>query len=254
MSVGFTVRSSGNVDTCTSGTLVVCEGSVDNSGNFRITGNDGETPVDTRAALQGKIDASGNVTGTYSGTSVSDGAFSGSLSGSRTSGTPAPTPQPGPGAGSGNRSTSTILMTVNGADTLRKVSTQVLSSDPSFASLCGKTLSYAADVDSGRMTFSCPMGVVGSGSYVDGQQKGEFEWGYVVNDNGSLNVKSYEDWGDHVYANPYVSPQPNSKVQAAQIFYRFTTGEKRNRNFQAYAGQGNVAGSVYIGPIYYFSR
>lgn len=51
-----------------------------------MSGNDGAQPVDTRVTLNGKIDLQGNVTGSYSGTSQSEGSFRGTLSGTREGG------------------------------------------------------------------------------------------------------------------------------------------------------------------------
>ena len=83
LSATFTLNSSGNVTGCTSSMLVVCSGTVSSNGTFTINGNDGLSPIDTTATLNGTIDAKGNVTGTYSGNSVSDGPFSGIFTGMR---------------------------------------------------------------------------------------------------------------------------------------------------------------------------
>ncbi len=85
----FTVNTTGAVTRCSVGTIVQCSGQLALSGSnaiFNISGNDGESPVDTRATLNGTITAAGSVSGTVSGTSASEGPFSGALSGSRTSG------------------------------------------------------------------------------------------------------------------------------------------------------------------------
>jgi hypothetical protein len=95
VSVSFVVNSSGAVTSCSNGTLVVCSGSVSSGGSFTITGNDGQSPVDVTATLKGSINASGAITGTYSGNSVSAGSLSGSFTGAKSGGTTTtPTPPP----------------------------------------------------------------------------------------------------------------------------------------------------------------
>jgi hypothetical protein len=147
--VGFIVNSSGVVTSCSSGTLVVCSGSVSSSGSFTITGNDGQSPVDITATLTGTISSAGAVTGTYSGNSVSSGPLSGSFSGNKTGGTTT-TPPP---------TTSGYSTSGNAHDSLRnwgtgyhspsdsKISWYVHNSDGSTGSLisserqtCGGTV------------------------------------------------------------------------------------------------------------------
>ncbi len=87
----FNVNTSGTVTGCSVGQIVQCTGqlALNSSGgaSFTISGNDGESPIDTRATLTGTINSSGVVTGNVSGSSASEGSFSSSLSGSRTSST-----------------------------------------------------------------------------------------------------------------------------------------------------------------------
>lgn len=86
VTVTFTINASGTVTSCSStGTLRVCSGSVSENGVFKVSGNDGQSPVDITATLNGTINSSGAVSGTYSGTSVSEGSFSGNFTGNRTS-------------------------------------------------------------------------------------------------------------------------------------------------------------------------
>ncbi|HYC42788.1 MAG TPA: DUF4214 domain-containing protein [Noviherbaspirillum sp.] len=85
VTISFVVGSDGKISSCFSTTSVVCSGSVSSNGALNLSGNDGETPIDTSATLTGTITASGTVAGTYTGTSTSEGAFSGSFQGSRIS-------------------------------------------------------------------------------------------------------------------------------------------------------------------------
>lgn len=87
----FTAQADGAVRSCVGATIYVCSGrlTLDPGGqgaSFSISGTDGGMPVDTRVTLSGKIDLQGNVTGSYSGTSQSDGSFRGSLTGTREGG------------------------------------------------------------------------------------------------------------------------------------------------------------------------
>ena len=82
----FPVDGNGGIGNCTAGTLISCSGKVAISGDFTLTGSDGDG---TNATLNGKIDAGGGVTGSFTGTS--DGvAISGSFTGSRGSGSTPP--------------------------------------------------------------------------------------------------------------------------------------------------------------------
>ena len=75
----FPVNANGNIDKCSAGMLITCSGKVASSGDFTLKGSDGDG---TNATLNGKIDGSGRVTGSYTGTS--DGqAISGNFTGSR---------------------------------------------------------------------------------------------------------------------------------------------------------------------------
>lgn len=89
VNVQFTVDATGKVTSCSAGVLIVCSGSVNADGSFSTSGNDGATPVDTSATLTGRIGGDGSVTGTFQGSSTSDGVFAGALSGSRAGGSPA---------------------------------------------------------------------------------------------------------------------------------------------------------------------
>ena len=82
------IDATGNVTSCLVGTIVSCSGtltlnSASNTASFQISGNDGLNPVDTTATVSGTIDASGAVTGSYSGNSISGGAFNGTLTGTQ---------------------------------------------------------------------------------------------------------------------------------------------------------------------------
>jgi hypothetical protein len=79
----FVVDNSGNISQCISGALLACSGVVSASGSFTIDGNDGMSPIDTRATLIGTISAIGGVTGTFTANSVSSGPLAGSFTGSR---------------------------------------------------------------------------------------------------------------------------------------------------------------------------
>ncbi len=100
----FTAANDGSVQSCVGEVVYVCSGRVtlDAGGqgaSFTISGNDGERPIDTRVTLNGKIDLQGNVTGSYSGTSESEGGFRGSLSGTREGGTSTTAPGTAQGCG-----------------------------------------------------------------------------------------------------------------------------------------------------------
>ncbi|MBI1889765.1 MAG: hypothetical protein HYS18_03895 [Burkholderiales bacterium] len=94
VSVTFKVNASGQITTCSSGSILQCNGSVSSNGSFQVSGNDGQNPVDITATLNGVINLStGAVSGTYTGNSVYEGSFSGSFTGTRdigelTNGTP----------------------------------------------------------------------------------------------------------------------------------------------------------------------
>jgi len=84
----FTAGSDGAIKSCVGEMVYVCTGSITLEANgqgarFTVSGNDGGQPVDTRVTLNGKIDLQGNVTGSYSAHSQSEGSFTGTLSGTR---------------------------------------------------------------------------------------------------------------------------------------------------------------------------
>lgn len=84
----ISVDSTGNVSSCKVGTIVSCSGNLtlnptSNTASFQISGNDGQTPIDTSASVNGTINSSGAVTGSYSGNSVSAGAFNGTFTGTQ---------------------------------------------------------------------------------------------------------------------------------------------------------------------------
>jgi hypothetical protein len=104
VTISFKVSSNGTITSCYSDAVYVCSGQVDASGSFNITGNDGESPIDTSATLEGLINPSnGTVTGSFKATSVSDGASGGTFTGSKTT----PTTSSSTTAASGSTSTST---------------------------------------------------------------------------------------------------------------------------------------------------
>jgi hypothetical protein len=83
INVSFSVQPTGTV-TCSGNGMVVCSGQVSAGGTFTISGNDGQSPVDTAAILTGTIDSSGNITGSFTANSVSGGPSSGGLTGRST--------------------------------------------------------------------------------------------------------------------------------------------------------------------------
>ena len=89
-SLTFIVAKDGRITSCSSGLNISCSGQVKVSGEFNISGNDGQAPVDTSATLVGTIDSSGKVTGKVTGSSVTDGPFAGDFIGNRISGGTSP--------------------------------------------------------------------------------------------------------------------------------------------------------------------
>jgi hypothetical protein len=89
----ITVDASGRVTSC--GAAYVCEGSLtlrpDGQGaTLRIAGNDGQVPVGVRVTVDGTIDASGRVTGSWSA-QTSEGSSNGSVTGQKVPGSTGPT-------------------------------------------------------------------------------------------------------------------------------------------------------------------
>jgi hypothetical protein len=87
LEVIFAVSSKGVISGCASSILVVCSGQVAAGGALTIIGND--KIIDTEATLTGRIDASGNITGSFRSNSVSDGEAIGFFAGKLIA-TPAP--------------------------------------------------------------------------------------------------------------------------------------------------------------------
>ena len=82
VSVTFSVNSDGGISRCSAGVLVTCSGRVNSNGSFSLAGNDGDG---TTVTLTGSITSSGQVVGTFSGTSDGEpisGSFTGFRSGS----------------------------------------------------------------------------------------------------------------------------------------------------------------------------
>ena len=93
VAINFSISPEGLISACTSATLVACKGTVAADGKFTITGDDGKLPVATTATLTGSIGVDGSITGSYLGSSISEGPFSGAFVGGKAP-TPTPTPTP----------------------------------------------------------------------------------------------------------------------------------------------------------------
>mgnify|MGYP002382153217 CR=1 FL=1 len=165
----FNVNSSGQVTSCSVGRIVNCSGQLTLNGtsaSFTITGNDGGSPIDTRATVSGTITASGSVSGSVSGTSVEEGPFSGSLSGSRSSSTASggsgSAGSSGSSGGTGGTGTTSAASTPICDTTKRKIIT------PS-SSIAGFTRGKA---DMGALLTLCKAQVPGLTSFMWGTDAG----------------------------------------------------------------------------------
>lgn len=93
----FTAAADGSIRTCVGEVVYACNGSMalesgGQGARFTVSGNDGESPPDTTVTLTGKVDLQGNATGSYNGTSKTEGSFSGTFAGTREGGSSTTSP------------------------------------------------------------------------------------------------------------------------------------------------------------------
>ena len=93
--VSFTVDSAGKISTCNADGLKRCSGNMtfnasDNSASFTVSGDDGQSPVDTTVSVSGKVQKDGSVTGSYNFKSKTEGDGAGAITGKRDAGAPTP--------------------------------------------------------------------------------------------------------------------------------------------------------------------
>jgi hypothetical protein len=231
VNVTFNVDSNGRVISCSAGSLVVCTGNVAANGNFTIQGNDGMTPVDTRATLTGNIDSGGRVTGSYSGSSASEGPVSGSLNGARAGGASQPPVQ----GGAVSRATGTIVV----SGTAREITNTLLPSDGISIAFGVKLLFYGMDTTNTRV-FNAD----GTGTYTNSSNppdnRGNFVWGYAVlpSNKSKLNVLPLKDFVIGGYPSGSTSSNP-----FVEIHYRYTTGNQTRLDGGSYSGAlGSING------------
>lgn len=143
------------------------------------------------------------------------------------------------------RPSGTVVVDQGGRDTTLAVTTTLLPNIDGFdIELCGKTFKLFGEADDKARTFSCSNGAVGTGTYVDGGETGEFKWGYALEADGSkVRVKTYQDWGD---------PQhPTSQRAAVQILYHYTKGPKAGKGFSTLMGAQDGSKYLYMFPDYF---
>lgn len=227
----FTVDANGNVTSCRVGVVVNCTGKVTLNGssgnaNFTITGNDGQTPVDTRATLTGTIGSSGTIGGSYSANSQSEGSSSGSLRGERTSSSPGTNPTtPTPGTNPATPSSRTIrTMIVRGES--RQVTSTLLPSD-GVGNICGIKLYHWATnfsdspVTGETHTFYCNGGGVYTLPSQHGGEGGQFEWGYAIDPSDTSKIIT-NPWNYYQYGSTVTT-------RAATIYINWTSGSRKNK-------------------------
>ena len=160
---------------------------------------------------------------------------------------PKPTTPAASSSGSGKRAHAVILISVGGVDTPRKVTTRLTDGDRGAVSICDRKFLMAGIALDGVREFTCDgSGVMGGGTYIDGQRTGELEWGYSIDtDDQSLKIKTYQAWGE-----PYF---PAAQETATLIYYRFTTGPLAGRSFGTIVGKVPGRDMLYLSSNY-FSR
>ena len=180
--------------------------------------------------------AAGAASGTAAATAAPTTAVAASGAATPTSGTATAAP---------GRPTHTLLVSVAGVDTPRRVTTTLLPTDGVPVPACDRRFMFAGEMEDGVRELRCTPGVpLGTGRYVDGTRRGELVWGYAMPDGATAPpVKTYREWRDSRY--------PNSELKAVQIYYRFTTGPLAGQSYTTIVGPVPGANAVFFSDGYY---
>jgi hypothetical protein len=150
-----------------------------------------------------------------------------------------------PSSGAGQRAHAVIMLAVGGVDTPRKVTTRLNAADKGAVSICGRKFLMAGVAEDGVRSFTCDgSGVMGGGTYIDGQRTGELQWGYSIDTDGqSLKIKSYQAWGENYF--------PDAQEPATLIYYRFTSGPLAGRSYGTIVGKVPGRDMLYLSSNYF---
>lgn len=117
--------------------------------------------------------------------------------------------------------------------------TRSLSAPNQRLSPAGKTFLYGGSAEDGVRKFNAD----GTGSYIDGQRTGNFEWGFAVV-GGKPVIKSFKEWSDN--------NQPENTMPAVQIYVNFTSGALSGASYTEIVGLVSPTSAVmYVSPMYY---
>jgi hypothetical protein len=117
--------------------------------------------------------------------------------------------------------------------------TRALPASAGVPSPAGRTFYYGGWAEDGVRRFNTD----GTGSYIDGENKGEFIWGFATKE-GQPVIKSFKEWGEAYHA--------ESNEPAAQLYIVFTSGERKGVSYTEVVGWHNSATKiVFVSPIFY---
>ena len=103
----------------------------------------------------------------------------------------------------------------------------------------GKTFYYGGSAEDGVRKFNAD----GTGSYIDGQRTGNFEWGFAAV-GGKPVIKSFKEWRDE--------NRPENTLPAAQIYINFTSGRLSGASYTEIVGLVSPTSAVmYLSPLFY---
>ncbi|RYF16891.1 MAG: hypothetical protein EOO30_09265 [Comamonadaceae bacterium] len=132
-------------------------------------------------------------------------------------------------------------------DTLRKITTSLNEQDGFKLSLCDKTFMKMGVLPDDARTFEGCGGAKGTGTYVDGQDRGTFEWGYALGDDGKVRVKTYKEWEDPQWGKDAI----NGDKRAVMVLMRYTGGARKGKSYGTVSGPQEGSVYQYMFPGYF---